>query len=418
MQNEEKTQVDYDEILSAEAVADPYTFLRRVRETDPIYWNAKYRSWVLTRHADVAAAMSDLRFSSDRIAPVIARERRKQRPDLDMIQTLELLDGWLVFRNPPEHTRFRRLVQKAFSPRIISGMRSEVERIADELLDAAKEKAGEDGVIDLVRELAYPLPAIVIASMLGVPPEDRDLFKGWSDDISALVFGAMEDPGRHERAQTGMAELVRYIGELLNKVRSEPGDDLASALVAARDGEEALNHEELTAICVNLLFGGHETTTNLIANSVLALIRFPEQADLIRDEGSTLLNKAIEELLRYDGPAKAVVRIAAEDIEMGGHTIREGDRVFLMLSGANHDPEVFENPEVLDFERSRGSHLSFGIGVHYCLGATLARLEASVVIPRVIQRFPSISVAESGLQWDSVILTRGLKQLQVRLHGE
>ncbi|AVZ40274.1 MULTISPECIES: cytochrome P450 [unclassified Dietzia] len=417
MQNHKELDVDLDGILSPDAVADPYTFLGRLRETDPVHWNERYRSWVLTRHDDVASAMSDLRFSSDRIAPVIARERRKQRPDLDIVETLELLDGWLVFRNPPEHTRFRRLVQKAFSPRILAGMRSEVEQTADHLLDEARVRAGDDGVIDLIREVAYPLPAIVIASMLGVPREDRDLFKGWSDDISALVFGAMEDPSRHKRAQTGMAELVRYIGALLDKVRSEPGDDLASALVAARDGDEALSHEELTAICVNLLFGGHETTTNLIANSVLALIRFPDQAAIIRDGDPAQLNTAIEELLRYDGPAKAVVRIAAEDVDMRGKTIRSGDRVFLMLSGANHDPEVFNGPNVLDLRRGQGSHLSFGIGVHYCLGATLARLEASIVIPRILQRFPSIALADPDLHWDPVILTRGLKQLKVRIDG-
>ncbi|WP_068117900.1 cytochrome P450, partial [Nocardioides massiliensis] len=316
-------QADLDEILSPSAVADPYGFLERLRASDPVHWNARYRSWVLTRHADVGAAMSDLRFSSDRISPVIQRERRKERPDLDLVETLELLNGWLVFRDPPEHTRFRRLVHKAFSPRIIAAMRAEVERIADELLDEARDRAGADGAIDLVQEVAFPLPAIVIASMLGVPPEDRALFKNWSDDISALVFGAMEDPDRHDRAQSGMAELVRYISQLLERVSVEPGEDLATALVQARDGDEALTQEELVAICVNLLFGGHETTTNLIANSVLALARHPAQADLLREEPA-LINKAVEELLRYDGPAKAVVRLAAEDVELGGRTIAAG----------------------------------------------------------------------------------------------
>ncbi|MBC9734310.1 cytochrome P450 [Nocardioides marmotae] len=407
---------ELDEILAPAAVADPYGFLDRLRETDPVHWNARYRSWVLTRHEDVGAAMSDPRFSSDRISPVIARERRKERPDLDMVETLELLNGWLVFRDPPEHTRFRRLVHKAFSPRIIAAMRAEVERIADELLDEATAKAGRDGVIDLIEEVAYPLPAIVIASMLGVPSEDRVLFKNWSDDISALVFGAMEDPDRHGRAQSGMAELVGYIGALLDRVRVAPGEDLASALVQARDGEEALTQEELVAICVNLLFGGHETTTNLIANSVLALVQRPDQAALLREDPS-LASKAVEELLRYDGPAKAVVRIAAEDVEMGGRTIKAGDRVFLMLAGANHDPEVFDEPGRLDLLRDKGSHLGFGIGVHYCLGATLARLEATIVIPRVLERFPALELADTDLSWNPVILTRGLQRLPVRLTG-
>ncbi len=408
--------VTHDEILSAAAVADPYAYLGALRAEDPVYWNARYRSWVLTRHDDVGTAMTDPRFSSDRIAPMIARERAKARPDLDLVETLELLNGWLVFRNPPEHTRFRRLVHKAFSPRIIAAMRGEVQRASDALIDEAQAKAGVDGVIDLIHEVAYPLPAIVIASMLGVPSEDRDKFKNWSDDISALVFGALDDPDRHTRARTGMNELVGYISSLLDQVREVPGDDLASALVQARDGEEVLTHEELVAICVNLLFGGHETTTNLIANGVLAFINHPDQADLLRQD-PTLVGPAIEEVLRYDGPAKAIVRVAAEDIEMRGKTIRAGDRVFVMLSGANHDPAVFDSPDELDIARKRGAHLAFGVGVHYCLGATLARLEGSIVIPQIMSRFPDIALADEDLEWDAVILTRGLKKLSVRLAG-
>lgn len=403
-----------DELLATEAVADPYTYLAGLREADPVHWNSRYKSWVLTRHEDVGTAMTDPRFSSDRIAPVIARERAKARPDLDLVETLELLDGWLVFRDPPEHTRFRRLVHKAFSPRIIASMRGEVERVADRLLDEVEQKAKAGEVVDLIREVAYPLPAIVIASMLGVPPGDRDRFKDWSDDISALVFGALDDPGRHARARAGMGELVTYISALLDRVREEPGEDLASALVQARDGDESLTDEELVAMCVNLLFGGHETTTNLIANSVLALVRHPDQADLLREDPS-LAGKAVEELLRYDGPAKAVVRIAAEDMELGGRSIRAGDRLFVMLAGANHDPAIFDEPDALDIQRKKGSHLAFGVGVHYCLGATLARLEGTIVIPRIITRFPELRLADEALQWDAVILTRGLQRLPVRL---
>jgi len=306
------------------------------------------------------------------------------------------------------------LVHKAFSPRIIAAMRDEIQRVSDELIDAAQAKSGPDGVIDLIHEVAYPLPAIVIASMLGVPPEDRDKFKNWSDDISALVFGALEDPDRHTRARTGMSELVGYIASLLEQVRTDPGQDLASALVQARDGEELLTDEELVAICVNLLFGGHETTTNLIANGVLAFINHPTQAVLLRQDPA-LVGPAIEEVLRYDGPAKAIVRVAGEDIEMEGKTIRAGDRVFVMLAGANHDPAVFDSPEELDINRKRGAHLAFGVGIHYCLGATLARLEGSIVIPQIINRFPGIALADEELQWDSVILTRGLKRLPVLL---
>jgi cytochrome P450 len=248
--------------------------------------------------------------------------------------------------------------------------------------------------------------------MLGVPAEDRDRFKAWSDDISALVFGGLEDEGRHERARVGMGELVRYITDLVEQVRREPREDLATALVRARDVDEALSEEEVVATCVNLLFGGHETTTNLIANGVLALLQHPEQAQLLREDPS-LAPRAVEELLRYDGPAKAVVRVAGEDIEMRGRQIAVGDRVFLLPSAANRDPEVFERPDTVDITRTENPHLGFGMGIHYCLGASLARLEGAVSISRILERFPDLRLADEELAWNPVLLTRGLTALPV-----
>jgi cytochrome P450 len=293
-------------------------------------------------------------------------------------------------------------------------MRSEVERVTDGLLDHAVAESGPDGNIDVLRAVAYPLPAIVIAGMLGVPPEDRDLFKTWSDDISALVFGALEDEDRHQRAKAGMDQLVLYITELQDRVRRQPADDLATALVGTQQMPDGLSDAEITATCINLLFGGHETTTNLIANGVLALLQHPEQARAL-SENPSLVPLAIEELLRHDGPAKAIARVAAEDIALRGRTISAGDRVFLMPSAANRDPEVFDRPDELDITRSPNPHLGFGIGVHYCLGASLARLEASIAIPRVIGRFPSLRLATTDLSWNAVILTRGLTELPVFL---
>ncbi|MCZ4552447.1 cytochrome P450 [Gordonia rubripertincta] len=406
-----------DDILGPTAVADPYSYFAELRATDPVHWIASYRSWFVVRHDDVSEALKNEDFSSDRIAPVIERLRSKDRPDISLIETLELLNGWLVFRNPPEHTRFRRLVHKAFSPRMIAAMREEVVSVAGELMDLAVARSSPDRPTDLIHEIAYPLPAIVIAGMLGVPPEDRDLFKDWSDDISALVFGALDDEGRHERARHGMSELVRYIGELLDRVRLQPGDDLATALVESRDGEDGLTNEELIAICVNLLFGGHETTTNLIANSMLGLLKNPEQKELLRTDPA-IIGAAIEEFLRYDGPAKSVVRVVAADTELGGKSMKRGDRVFLMLAGANHDPEVFDRPDELDLRRKPNKHIGFGAGVHYCLGASLARLEASVVIPLMLERFPECELGSEQLEWDPVLLTRGMKHLPVFLHAD
>ena len=395
-------------------MADPYAYLEALRKIDPVAWSPRYRSWIISDHAAVAEAFKNLSFSSDRIHPVIERERARHRPDVDLVETLELLNEWLVFRDPPEHTRLRRLVHKAFSPRMIASMRDEVARVADELLDEAAARAGADGVLDFHSEVAYPLPAIVIAGMLGVPPEERVYFKRWSDDIAALVFGALDDADRHARARRGMAELVRYITELVDTVRADPRDDLASALVHAEDVDDRLTEPEVIAVCVNLLFGGHETTTNLIANGILAFLTHPGQADLLRSEPERT-NAAIEELLRYDGPAKAVARIAGADFEFRGKSIAKGDRVFVMLPGANHDPDVFPDPGTFDIRRNQPGHLGFGIGIHYCLGAHLARLEAGTVNPRVLHQFPDLELADGPLEWDPVILTRSLRGLPVRL---
>lgn len=402
-----------DALLSPAVVADPYPFLAALRRDEPVAWDERYRSWVVTRYDDNAALFKDPRLSSDRITPVIARELRRARPDLDLVQTLQLLDGWLVFRDPPEHGRMRRLVNKAFTVRAIAAMTDVVGRVTDDLLDQVERLAAGGAVVDLHRELAYPLPAIVIAGMLGVPPQDRDLFKGWSDDISALVFGGLEDQGRHARARDGMGELVGYMTALVARVRREPGPDLTSALVRARDQDDALSEAEVVATCVNLLFGGHETTTNLIANGVLALLRAPDQAALLAADPGTA-GRAVEELLRYDGPAKAVARVAAEDVELRGRRIRAGDRVFLLPSAADRDPEVFERPDVLDLTRDPNPHLAFGAGIHYCLGAALARLEASVALPRLLQRFPALQLTGEPLHWNPVLLTRGLTGLPVR----
>lgn len=402
-----------DDILSPQAVADPYAFFAQLRENEPVWRSPRYRAWLITRYDDNAAAFKDLRFSSDRISPVIARERARQRPDFDLIQTYELLNAWLVFRNPPEHTRMRRLVHKAFTPRVIAALKEQVVAVTDELLDTAVANAGPDNQFDLIQNLAYPLPATIIAGMLGVPPQDRDRFKQWSDDISALVFGGMKDQDRHTRAQAGMGELVNYIKNLLTRVRKNPGENLASALVRARDIDDALTEEEAIAICVNLLFGGHETTTNLIGNSVLALLQQPEQrAKLLANPDNT--STAVEELVRYNGPAKAVARIAAEDIELRGHTITKGDRVFLLPSAANHDPAIFKNPDTLDITRHDNPHIGFGMGIHYCLGASLARLEASITIPRIFTRFPNLQLPPQQLTWNPLILTRGLTALTVQ----
>jgi len=403
-----------DELLSEAAVANPHKYFAALRTRDPVAWNERYRSWVLTRYDDNQAAVKDPRFSSDRITPAINRERGRGHPDQELLATLELLNGWMVFKDAPEHTRLRRLVSKAFTPRVIEAMRDEVIAVADTLLDDVEREIADAKQTDLVRSYAYPLPAIVIAGMLGVPAADRDQFKRWSDDISALVFGGLDDEGRHERARSGMSGLVGYITELVARARVSPEEDLIGGLIKAQEADDTLTDSETIATCTLLLFGGHETTTNLIANAVLALLQNPDQARLLV-ANPDLAGRAVEEFLRYDGPAKVVVRVAAEDVELRGRTIKAGQRVFLAPSAANRDPEVFNRPDELDITRNDNPHIGFGMGMHYCLGANLARLEGSVAIPRVLKRLPTLALGDEPLQWQPILLTRGLVKLPVRV---
>lgn len=399
------------DLLGEDAVADPYPLFAALREHDPVHWSKRYRSWFVTRFDDVSAALRDARFSSDRISPY--RRAKLDGPDADpaVRAAFRVLEDWMVFKDPPDHMRLRKLLSRAFTPRAVSRMRPRIAAIADELLDAVSE--GGAGATDLIKDYAYPLTASVIAEMLGVPRQDRARFKDWSDQITGLVFGGMGDPNRYTAGAHGMAELTGYLSELVRAHERRPADDLLSALIDARDADDALTHDEVISTGVLLLFAGHETTTNLIGSGLLALLRHPDQRALL-DADPSLVAGAVEELLRYDGPAKTVVRLMAADVGLRGRTLRRGDRVFLSPSAANRDPAVFDDPDRLDITRGPGRQLGFGIGMHYCLGAPLARLEAAIAIPRALERLPGLRTAEDELRWHPVLLSRGLLRFPVR----
>jgi cytochrome P450 len=396
---------DIDDVLAPAAVADPHTYFARLRAVDPVHYNERYRAWVLTRHRDVSAGFRGGNLSSSRIRPYVAtlpaEERQAREP------TFRVLLNWMVFQDPPDHTRLRRLVYRAFTAPALEGMAGRVDEIVQDLLDDLADR----GDVDLIREFAYPLPAIVIAEMLGVPPEDRDLFKKWSDDITALVFGASGIEDRHERAQAGLIELWDYLSDLVVKYRAAPGENLISELIAVEEEGERLTSEELIATCALLLFGGHETTTNLIANGTLALLQHPDQAERLRREPE-LMPTAIEEMLRYDGPAKMSFRVAAVDHEVDGKRITAGERVFLVPAAANRDSAVFEDPDTLDVGRTPNRHVGFGFGPHYCLGASLARLEGRIAIAAILDRIEGLRLpADAQLEWQPTMLSRGLYAL-------
>lgn len=394
-----------EELLSEEAVADPYGFFGRLRESDPVVFSERYRSWVVTRYDDIAGAFKDPRFGSDRITPFLEQRRAQGRRDaVDAV--FSVLADWLVFKDPPDHGRLRRLVSRAFTPRSVQQMEVRIGQIARELVEGLP----ESGEVDVIREFAYPLPAIVIAEMLGVPAADRDLFKRWSDELGALVFGGLDDGGRYERATVGMFELVEYLTALIERYTAQPGDNLISGLTRARDEGDSLSHAEVVATCTLLLFGGHETTTNLIGNSLLALGQRPGLVARLGDDPQ-LLRAAVEELLRFDGPAKAVARVMVEDVELGGRLLRRGDRVFLVAAAGNRDPRVFERPDEVVVEREGPQHLGFGLGAHYCLGAPLARMEGVVALRTLLGAVDELALTGAPLHWHPVLLNRGLTAL-------
>lgn len=399
------------DLLRTEAVAEPFPDLARIREEDPVHWSSRHRAWLITRHDDCAAAHTDSRLSSDRMTPILRRlEERRASPQL--IAMVSVLAAWMTFKDGEDHRRLRRLVNRAFTPRVVALMRDQIAAIADGLVD----ELPESGAVDLVSTFAYPLPAIVIAEMLGVPSEDRDRFKSWSSDISSLVFGAVDDPDRHERAESGMTELVEYFEGLIESSASRGGDEsLLDHLVRVRDeDDDALSRNELLAMCTLLLFGGHETTTNLLSSGILALLRNPDQKDRLLADPS-LAETAVEEFMRFDGPSRMSVRVATAPIELRGKEIRAGDRVFLMLAAANRDPSRFERPNELDVGRKPNQQIGFGLGPHYCLGAPLARLEGQIAIPQLFRRLRSLELdTGASLAWRPTLLSRSLESLPAR----
>jgi cytochrome P450 len=394
------------DLLSSGAVADPYAFFGELREHDPAHWNAAHKSWVITRYEDVAAGFLDKRFSSDRIRPVFDQ---KLTPDQQVSRqpTYSVLSDWMVFMDPPSHTRLRNLVKRAFTPRAVQELEPRIVDVVEHVLDVP-----ESGTVDLVADVAYHIPALVIAEMLGVPREDRSLFRGWSDDLSMLIFEGARSEEDRRRSQDGLVALSEYLHGMVREHRASPRDDLISGLIAAEEHDETLTEDEIVSTCVLLLFGGHETTTNLILNGFLALVREPDQAaDWLADP--SVAESAVEELNRFDGPAKMVVRRAIDSVDLHGSRICEGDRVLLVQAAANRDPRRFTDPDHLDLRREDNRNVAFGFGIHYCLGAPLARLETQIALPRMVRRFINPEVT-GPIEYAPLLLTRGLTRLPVR----
>jgi len=391
------------DLLDPAVLSDPYPLFHRLRTEDPVHWEADLEFWALTRYADALYALREDSLLSSAI-------HDSPRPGGVGLSSAR----WFVFLDPPRHTRLRALVHSAFTPQVVEGLRARIQAIVDELLD----RAAEAGRLDLIADLGFPLPAIVIAELLGVPAEDRAQFRAWSADLAAaggLVRMAADGAERLSRARAGGAALNAYFRDIIRERRRAPRDDLVSRLTGVQSAEGTLSEEELVDTCALLLFAGHETTTNLIGNGMLALLRHPDELSRLRADPS-LIGSAVEELLRYDSPVQMRVRVARETVEIGGRRIAKGQRVLILVGAANRDPARFPDPDRLDIARPDNRHLAFGHGIHFCTGAPLARLEGAIAIRRLLRRFPRLELTTDQLAWRETLTLRALNALPVSAH--
>ena len=404
------------ETLREESVrANPYPFYARLRTEAPIHWDPAAGldgGWVLTRHADVMAALRDPRVTAERMAPPEGIEWLPEEYRAAGRQVFRAMPHQLLFLDPPDHTRLRGLVSKAFTPRLVEALRPRIVALADELLDPIQQV----GHAEIISELAYPLPAIVIAELLGVPPEDREQFIRWSSDFGGFLDGSNLTMEQAMMALQGVSDFMDYFRDIIAARRTVPRDDLLQAMLIARERDDKLTEDELLANLVLLLAAGHGTTTHLLGNGLLALLRNREQFErLVADP--TLVTTAVPELLRYDSPVQLTGRrVGHEDITVGGVTVAAGQHFTAILGAANHDPEQFSDPEHLDVGRPENRHLSFGFGIHFCLGAPLAKLEAEIVLAAIARRLPHLDLAsdaEERLEWRPSVVFHGLESLPV-----
>jgi hypothetical protein len=392
-------------------VSDPFPLYARLRDEDPAHWSLSLKAWVLTRYDDVKRVCLDTGgMSSDRLRPFFAA---LPAPEAARVaQLMRYLTLWMVFRDPPDHTRLRRLAAKVFNTRSIHALRGEVETISRWLLDALQER----DQFDLIAEYAGPLPALVIMHMLGVPREELRRLQRLSDEMALFIGSARDAPDKYARAETATAEMAALFRDLILMRRAHPARDLLTELVQAEEQGDRLSEDELVATCALLLFAGHETTTHHIANGLRALLAFPVELARLREQPD-LAAAAVEELLRYDGPIGAQVRIVQQPQTLHGKALAPGERVFLLMNAANRDPRAYQDPDRIDLQRRGVPHLTFGFGAHLCLGFPLARLEGQIALPALLARWKTIELAAPRLEWIDSMVLRGMKAMPLHVHN-
>lgn len=379
--------------------ADPYPFYDFLRSFAPIFYWEPWGLYFLSSYEDCQTLLRD-----DRLGHYFISEAPPQQQALWDMQR-----NWLLVMNPPDHTRLRSLVHKAFTPRTVAQLKETIQRITDELVDRIEDRTETD----LIADLAYPLPVTVICEMLGVPPADQTQFHGWSAAI-VQSLDLVEEEVVYNRASTAAAELTEYLGVLLEERRKAPRQDLISDLVAVEEAGDRLTRDELFGTCALLLIAGHETTVNLIGNGMYALLRHPNQWQRLHSEPG-LITTTVEELLRYDSPVQFTSRVAMRRLEYKGHVFEPGTGIGFLLGAANRDPRQFSDPATLDIGREPNKHLAFGGGIHYCLGAPLARLEGEIAFATISRRLPGLTLASDTLSYRDNYTLRGLEKLPLSL---
>jgi cytochrome P450 len=386
--------------------ANPYPIYQLLRTAMPIL-QTPLGPWLISRYADGDAILKDKRYATIDLRRI---GEAAQLPSDDMLNAArETMGMTMLFMDPPKHGRIRGLVNKAFSPRMIESLRPRIQQIADELIS----QFDTNSEVDLISQFAYPLPVIVIAEMLGIPAEDRDLFRRWTGDLAPLI-DFVQDMAIVERAMKAMEETREYFVKLVDERRKSPREDLVSALIAAEEKGDRLTLDEMLANIVLLLGAGHETTANLIGNGMLALMRNRGEFDKLRRDPS-LIKTAVEECLRYDSPVQATARRTLEDVQIGGVTIPRDTHVIVLIGACNRDPAQFPEPDRFDIARTDNEHLAFGGGIHYCLGANLARVEGEIAIGSLTARFPTFEMTGDSVQYRDMFNLRGLKALPILL---
>ena len=390
-------------LLDPEVLADPYPLYARLRAEDPVHWDPFLHAWIVTRYSDVLTVLHD--YSADRTP---TPEQLTAMGLSHLTPIAKVMVRQMLFMDAPAHTRLRGLASVAFTPRRIEVLRAHIQEIADRLLDSAV----PSGRMDLMAQFANPLPAIVTAEMLGVPAEDHERLKLWSADFAEMLGNFQHNPDRVPRVLRSVEEMTEYFrGAIADQWRT-PREGLVRSLLTAEVDGDRLSEEEVIANCIVTMVGGQETTTNLIGNGVLTLLRHPPELERLREDPS-LSASAVEELLRYESPSQHTARMAPSDRELGGRPIRKRQAVIAVMGAANRDPERFPDPDRLDLSRQPNRHVAFGWAAHFCFGAPLARMEGQIAFDTLLRRLPELRLAPGPLEWRENLGLRGLKSLPV-----